>query len=91
MKRTKKWTFKIVFVMILALSSLILVKFGTTKNKIPNELYTVFLDGNKIGTVKSGEEFNSYINKQEEKLKAKYEVDTIYAPKGVEIKKVITY
>lgn len=61
------------------------------QNRTPNELYSVYLSGKKIGTVKSGEEFNTYINLQEEKLKVKYDVDTIYAPKGVEIKKVITY
>ena len=91
MKRNKKWSFSIVFIMILAISSLILVRFGFFDSKIPNELYNVYLDGNKVGTVKSENDFNYYINSQEEKLKEKYNVSTIYAPKGVEIKKVITY
>lgn len=70
---------------------LVLVNFELLQNKTPNELYTVYLSGKKIGVVKSGDDFNEYINLQEEKLKNKYEVDTIYAPKGVEIKKVLTY
>lgn len=91
MKNNKKWSFGIIFIMILAIGSLILVRFGFFDSKLPNELYNVYLDGNKIGTVKSESAFNEYINRQEEKLKEKYKVNTIYAPKGVEIKKVITY
>lgn len=91
MKRNRKWTFKIILVTLLAISSLILVKFGLFDNKTPHELYMVYLGGDKIGTVKDKDNFNSYINNQEEKLKKIYDVDTIYAPKGVEIKKVITY
>ena len=37
-----------------------------TKNKTPNEMYVVYLQGKKIGTVKSKDEFNTYINNQEE-------------------------
>ena len=39
----------------------------------------------------SFDDFNGYINEQENKLKEKYNVNTIYTPKGVEIKKTITY
>ena len=89
--KKNKLTISILLVVILSLSSLLLVGFGINKNKTPNEMYAVYLDGNKIGTVKSQEDFNEYINKQEEKLKKQYDVEEIYTPKGVEIKKVITY
>ncbi|MBQ9854150.1 MAG: peptidoglycan DD-metalloendopeptidase family protein [Bacilli bacterium] len=91
MKRNKKWSIKNILFTILVISSLILVRFGLFNNKEPKELYMVYLAGEKIGVVKDKNEFNSYINTQEEKLKTLYEVDTIYAPKGVEIKKVLTY
>lgn len=86
-----KLNIKIILVVILSISSIFLVGFKLTENKTPNELYVVYLQGEKIGTVKSKKEFNEYINKQEEKLKEKYNVDEIYTPKGVEIKKEITY
>ena len=76
---------------IIAILSIFLLGFKLTKNKTPYELYNVYLDGTKIGVVKSKEDFESYINKQEEFLKNKYKVEKIYTPKGVEIKKVITY
>lgn len=89
--KKNKLSIKVILVAILAISSVFLLGFKITENKTPNEMYVVYLDGKKIGTVKSKDEFNEYINKQEEKLKEKYQVDEIYTPKGVEIKKVVTY
>ena len=63
---------------------------GFTKRE-PNTYYAVYVDGKKIGMVDSAIRFDDYINTQEEKLKEKYGVDTIYTPKGVEVKKLITY
>ena len=86
-----KWTVGIITIVILSILSLFLAGFKLTTNKEPKEVYNVYLDGEKIGTVKSKEDFEKYINNQEEKLKEKYGVSKIYTPKGVEIKKVITY
>ena len=86
-----KWTFGIITIVILSSLSLFLAGFKLTTNKDPVEVYNVYLDGEKIGTVESKEEFEKYINSQEEKLKEKYGVSKIYTPKGVEIKKVVTY
>lgn len=86
-----KTTVSIIIAIIVTVSSIFLLGFKLTTNKTPHEVYNVYLDGEKIGTVKSKEDFESYINKQEEYLKEKYEVSQIYTPKGVEIKKVITY
>ena len=86
-----KLTFSIISVALLAILSIFILGFKLTTNKTPEEVYVVYLDGKKIGTVKSKEDFEYYINGQEEKLKEKYNVSKIYTPKGVEIKKVITY
>lgn len=86
-----KFSFGIIVVIVLSVLSIFLLGFKLTANKEPMEVYNVYLDGKKIGTVKSKEEFEDYINIQEEKLKEKYQVSKIYTPKGVEIKKVITY
>lgn len=86
-----KWTFSSILIIIISFLSLFLVGFKLTKNTPPEEVYAVYLEGKKIGTVKSKEEFETYINNQEEKLKNKYKADKIYTPKGVEIKKIVTY
>jgi len=92
MKNKKKgWTFSLVLIVMLSISSLFLLGFEITKNQTPYEMYAIYLDGEKIGTVVSKENFNAYISEQEEKLKEKYQVNEIYTPKGVEIKKIITY
>jgi len=92
MKNNKKsWSISLIIVVILSISSIFLLGFKLTKNKTPNEYYAVYLDGEKIGVVSSKNDFNSYINTQEEKLKKQYNVEEIHTPKGVEIKKVITY
>ena len=86
-----KYSIKVIFIVLLSILSIFFVGFKLTTNKTPNELYAVYLEGKKIGVVKSKDEFNKYINKQEETLKTKYQVDNIYTPKGVEIKKIVTY
>ena len=87
----RKWTVGIIITVIIAILSIFLLGFKLTTKKTPYEVYVVYIDGQKVGTVKSKTEFENYINKQEEKLKEKYNVSKIYTPKGVEIKKEITY
>jgi murein DD-endopeptidase MepM/ murein hydrolase activator NlpD len=69
----------------------ILLGFTDTINKTPTTVYKVFVDGEIIGTIKSKTEFEEYVNLQEEKIKNQYNVEKIYTPSGVEIKKVTTY
>ena len=86
-----RWSIGVILVILLAIASIFLLGFKLTSNREPKEVYNVYLEGKKIGTIKSRENFEEYINKQEETLKKKYDVSKIYAPKGVEIRKVITY
>ena len=58
---------------------------------IPTEGYRVYLEGKSIGLIKSKDELNEYINVQQEKIKDKYHVDTVYIPNNIDIIKEITY
>ena len=78
-------------VIIIGIASIFVLGFKLTENKEPKEVYNVYLEGTKIGTVASKEDFETYINQQEEALKEKYNVSKRYTPKGVEIKKIVTY
>jgi len=89
--KKNKWTISIITSILLAVSSIFLLGFKLVSNKDPHELYAIYVDGAKIGTVKSKESFDNYINEKEEQLREKYNVSKIYTPKGVEIKKIITY
>lgn len=86
-----KLSFTIVSIIVLSILSIFLFGFKLKENKNPIEVYGIYLDGKKIGTVKSKDDFDNYINSKEEQLKQRYNVDKIYIPKGVEIKKIITY
>lgn len=80
-----------IFTVILISITLVLYGYTENRNKVPNEVYKVYLDGEEIGVIASKTNFENLINANQENLKNRYEVNTIYAPKGVEIKKVITY
>ena len=66
-----------IIIVLLAISSIFLLGFKLVPNRTPQELYAVYLNGNKIGVVKSKTDFDNYINMQEEKLKEKYQVSKI--------------
>ena len=89
--KKNKWTFSIITLVVLAISSIFIVGFKLVINKTPHELYAIYINGTKVGAVKSKESFDEYINQKEEQLREKYNVSKIYTPKGVEIKKIITY
>ncbi len=57
----------------------------------PIEAYQVYLDGEKIGLIKSKDDFLSLIDREQEALKKRYNVSKVYPPNGLDIKKVYTY
>lgn len=64
---------------------------ASTKEAEPKTYYNVYLDGELIGTINSKEELEKYIDKQNEEYKKIYDVDTIYAPNGLDIKADVVY
>jgi len=86
-----KWSISMIMLTIIISLSIFLLGFQEKEKDIPKVVYNVYLDGNIIGTIESQESFDEYINKKEEQIKAKYQVDNVYTPNGVEIKKVVTY
>ena len=85
------WSYSLILLAIVTCSIVLFCGFVNNSNKYPMEAYIVYLDGKKIGTIESKEKFDDYINSKEENIRKTYNVDTVYAPKGVEIKKVTTY
>lgn len=89
--QTKKINLGVIAFAIFLSVFVLVLTFTTSSASEPVAVYTVYLDGKSIGSVSSKESFNDYVNSKEEELKKKYNVDTVYSPKGVEIKKNITY
>ena len=91
MVNNNKWGFGVIVSLIVISLGIFLLVFYKNVTIEPQTVYTVYLDGRSIGNIVSKKSFEDYINVKEEELKNKYNVDTVYTPKGVEIKKNITY
>ena len=61
------------------------------KTKIPIESYRVYLKGESIGLIKSDAELYDYINKMQQQVKEKYQVDKVYIPNDIRVEKDVTY
>lgn len=84
---------KIGTILITIIIGITVFYFQITKKKelVPQTYYKVYLDGNLVGTIKSKNELEQYIDKQNEEYKKEYNVDTIYAPNGLDIKADVLY
>ena len=91
MVNNNKWGFGVIVSLIVISLGIFLLVFYKNVTIEPQTVYTVYLDGRSIGNIVSKKSFEDYINVKEEELKNKYNVDTVYTPKGVEIKKNFTY
>ena len=70
---------------------ILIFTFGFKNVSIPNNYYRVYLDEKLLGTIKSKDKLEKYIDKSGDYYKKKFNVDKIYAPKGLKIEKVTTY
>lgn len=86
MKTFMKW------LLILVLSSVVfLLGFNNKVNLEPHYLYQVYLDDQVLGVIESKDELEAYIDSQGATIKEKYNVTKVYAPDGLDIRKIITY
>jgi len=64
---------------------------STVKFDKPSSIYQVYLDGEKIGIIDSKEDLYNLINQEQTEIKAEYNVEQVYPPKGFQIIKQNTY
>ena len=57
----------------------------------PTEAYQIYLNGNKLGLIKSKNKSLKIIDKNQEDIKKEYNVNKVYPPEGLNIEKVYTY
>ena len=57
----------------------------------PTEAYQIYLNGNKLGLIKSKNKLLKIIDKNQEDIKKEYNVNKVYPPEGLNIEKVYTY
>ena len=84
---------KIISIIIVIILTVLIafLSLGFKNESIPNTFYQVYLNDEIIGVIKSKQELNDYIDKQNEKYKKQFGVKTVYAPSGLITKKIETY
>lgn len=81
----------IITLIIIGSISIFLFGFNHKSPKKPETYYQVYLNKKMLGTINSKEELEKYIDSQGNHIKRKFKVDKVYAPDGLEIKKITTY
>lgn len=84
----KKKLFQLLLVIILGVTFPFIT--GST-TKTPKTLYRVYLKGKSIGLIKSKTELENYIDKKQNQIKEKYDVDKVYVPDDLDIVKEVTF
>ncbi|MBQ3021501.1 MAG: peptidoglycan DD-metalloendopeptidase family protein [Bacilli bacterium] len=84
---------KIMGVIVTILIGIIVFFMGIDlkKEKEPNNLYQVYLNGEKIGLIEDKEKLLNLIDKEQIAIKKKYNVDKVYPPNGLDIQSIVTY
>lgn len=84
---------KVVFgiFVLLIVSVTVFLGFSSDRNNQPQTYYQVYLDGELIGNIKSKESLEKYINNTQKYIKEKYDINEVYAPNGLEIKKIVSF
>ena len=65
--------------------------FGYKSSPVPNNYYEVYLNEKSLGVIKSADELENYIDENGAYYKRKFNVDNVYSPKGLQIRKITTY
>ncbi len=87
-----KINIKYILVGILLCTLILFLSFEfKEKNFKAHSYYRVYLSGKNIGLIESKEKLYQLIDKEQLNIKKKYNVDTVYPPEGLEVKKVNTY
>lgn len=76
---------------VIAIAALFFLGFNQKEQVEPNTYYQVYLDEKVIGVIRSKKQLDALIDSRGEFIKKKYNTDKVYAPNGLEIKKIITY
>ena len=79
------------FLTVLVCALLFFCNIGKEYASNPKEVYQVYLNGDKIGLIKSKDKFLNMIDTEQEALRNQYGVDKVYPPDGLDIKKLYTY
>ncbi len=79
------------FVTLIVSALVLFVGMDTRVAGTPVEVYQVYLNGEKIGLIANKDELLTLIDTEQSEIKERYQVDKVYPPSGLDVKKVYTY
>lgn len=83
------------YIISFLISAMVVIFYGYSNDMkqftLATEVYKVYIGGTVLGNIESDEELYELINKEQQAIKDKYGVDTVYPPSDFNIVKINTY
>ena len=76
---------------LVTLTAVIVLGFNYKKSAEPHQYYQVYMEDKLLGTIKSKDALEKYIDDNGKYYKNKYKTKRVYEPTGLQIKKIVTY
>ena len=86
-----KQNIPIVISLIIAFLFITIIGIIAPQDNEIKEVYNVYLDGRLLGTIKSKDALEKYIDNEQKELKEEFNVKKVYKPNGLEIEKCLTH
>ena len=83
--------FSISLMLLIIIVGVFVLGFGYKTTPEPNNYYEVYLNDESLGTICSEKELEDYIDENGAYYKNKFDVDKVYSPKGLQVRKLTTY
>lgn len=80
-----------ILLILLVIGLIFIVGFKRVNTTNPHLVYRVYLDGERIGLLQNVEELYNIIDREQEAIKARFGVNRVYPPSGLEVTEYITY
>ena len=86
-----KQNIPIVISLLVAFLFITVVGIITPQDNEIKEVYNVYLDGKLLGTIRSKDALEKYIDNEQKELKEEFNVKKVYKPNGLDIEKCLTH
>ena len=86
-----KQNIPIIISLIIAFLFITVVGIITPQDNEIKEVYNVYLDGKLLGSIRSKDALEKYIDNEQKELKEEFNVNKVYKPNGLDIQKCLTH
>ena len=83
--------YSLIFIIVLVSFGIFLLGFDYKRGNDPKTYYQVYLNDEILGVIKSKKQLEKYIDSEGSVIKRKYKVNSVYAPTGLQVKKITSF